>query len=907
MRPELLNSAELGTAPPSVLRRTAQWWAPLLAFAVTGAFVWIATSAVEMQFASSMSRVFDREVAAAGRLMSTPMNDRVGASWAVTRLWNREGPRPVEAWRTNITTQMQRRQGYLGSVWFGADNRLKLAEVREGLDSEAVIAQLRGLLTERDLGTAGSLEPLTLGPHPVFITWSYFDNGDGQGETLFDLEALDVMAERAVDQLALGDSDLRIRSTNQNTLELTPDAQPLATSTAVLAPLSVGEQVITLKGTPGEEYFLELMNPFSTRPLIWFGLLLTIAASILTLTLVRSQATRRSADVANSQLQEQQAMLSAVLSASPDALIITDTNRIIRMVSDGFERIFGYAPKEALGQSAAMLYESEEEFRKKAAHRDNAVRLNMTERMPAQYQRKNGEVFPGESTVGFVRDEQENVVGFTAIVRDMSVSQSLLERITRSEDLLARTNEIARVGGWSLDLETKHLEWSDEVFRIHELPVGEPPAVEDAINFYAPAARQPIRDAIETAMTRGTPWDLELPLMTAKGNPLWVRALGEPVSENGKPVALRGVFQDLTEIRRLRVQREHLFNQAEDLFAIADKDAALVEVNDSWARTLGWQRNELIGKALTDLVHTNDVETVLQSARMPRGDLESTADDVRLRRANGGFAWVSLVTTAPDTESHIYLVARDISERRAMEEALWRRERELRRSNEDLEHFAYIASHDLNEPLRKVRTFGDRLVATQADKLDDKGKHYVERMQDACRRMGDMIAALLTYSRAGGEFERRPVNLNQLLAAVQDDFQLRILETRANVEVDDLPTVQGDDVRLHQLFCNLVWNAMKYAHPDRAPVIRVRRAQAPSETHHCIEVSDNGIGFEVDHAARIFELFQRLHPKETYEGTGLGLAICKRIVDSHGGEISANARPGEGATFTVKLLKMRSQ
>ncbi len=223
----------------------------------------------------------------------------------------------------------------------------------------------------------------------------------------------------------------------------------------------------------------------------------------------------------------------------------------------------------------------------------------------------------------------------------------------------------------------------------------------------------------------------------------------------------------------------------------------------------------------------------------------------------------------------------------------------LKRSNEDLQEFALIASHDLQEPLRKIQTFGD-LLMQRAGGLDERGRGYVERMQNAAGRMRNMIEGLLQLSRVttqGKPFVA--VDLAAVAAEVVSDLNHQVKRTGGSVELGPLPTVQGDPLQLHQLLQNLIGNGLKFHAPDVPPKVKVRGRQLATSME--IRVEDDGIGFEQEYAERIFQPFQRLVVRTEYEGSGIGLAICRRIVERHGGEIHAVSKPGRGAIFIVSL------
>lgn len=239
---------------------------------------------------------------------------------------------------------------------------------------------------------------------------------------------------------------------------------------------------------------------------------------------------------------------------------------------------------------------------------------------------------------------------------------------------------------------------------------------------------------------------------------------------------------------------------------------------------------------------------------------------------------------------------------------------DLRRSNENLEKFAYIASHDLQEPLRKIQSFGDILKAQYTDELGD-GVDYLERMQTAASRMSLLIKDLLTFSRISTRQEMTAsVSLNQVVAEVLDTLEVAIEQSGAQIQVGTLPRIPGDESQLRQLFQNLLSNSLKFRRAETVPVItiqaeRVKAQELPASVrpgrlvpdYHQINVSDNGIGFDEKYIDRIFQVFQRLHTRNEFAGTGIGLAICEKVVTNHGGAITATSKPGQGATFIVYL------
>lgn len=270
------------------------------------------------------------------------------------------------------------------------------------------------------------------------------------------------------------------------------------------------------------------------------------------------------------------------------------------------------------------------------------------------------------------------------------------------------------------------------------------------------------------------------------------------------------------------------------------------------------------------------------------------------------------VLLSPDTaDVHLVGITADLTAHYLFEQELKSKMDALDRSNFELEQFAYIASHDLQEPLRKITSFGERLTSRYQENLGEEGKHYLSRMLGATQRMKLLIESLLSYSRISRPEEPfTPVNLNEVAKNVLSDFELRLAETEAEVEVGPLPTLSSLPTQMHQLFQNLLSNALKFTSPDRKPRLRISSSLlnrqeiaehrfVPGTIYYKITVSDNGIGFESGQSEQIFTLFKRLHGRSEYEGAGMGLAICKRIVENHGGIIYAQSEPGQGASFVL--------
>lgn len=259
----------------------------------------------------------------------------------------------------------------------------------------------------------------------------------------------------------------------------------------------------------------------------------------------------------------------------------------------------------------------------------------------------------------------------------------------------------------------------------------------------------------------------------------------------------------------------------------------------------------------------------------------------------------ALARTSATLREQAAALEREIAERTRNEQRMAENTLELRRSNAELEQFAYIASHDLQEPLRMVASYTELLAQRYQGQLDERADKYIKYAVDGAKRMQRLVNDLLTFSRVGrNERPTQPTDLNEVVGTVLKNLGHAVSKSGATIETRNLPTVMADDVQIGQVFQNLIGNAIKF-HGERAPHIRI---SAENTTGKCLcSVADNGIGIEAQYSERIFQMFQRLHDRETYEGSGIGLAIAKKIVERHGGKIWFESEPGKGTTFFFTL------
>jgi PAS domain S-box-containing protein len=369
------------------------------------------------------------------------------------------------------------------------------------------------------------------------------------------------------------------------------------------------------------------------------------------------------------------------------------------------------------------------------------------------------------------------------------------------------------------------------------------------------------------------------------------------------------------EQRRSEEKYRTLLDNIEEGYYELDLDGRYSFVNDALVYLIDAPKNKILGSYFQHFIDPEYVDRVKQAykaAYQLGGAVHGIEYKVRSKEGLGRYVESSALLSRSTMGDMAGLrgIVRDITARKQAEQYQIER-KVLERSNKELERFASVASHDLQEPLRKIQTLGDRLVTESGEALTREGRGYLERMLTAANRSQTLINDLLSLSRVatqGKPFVR--VDLTKVVREVAVDLEERIEQAGGKVEIDELPTIEADPAQMRQLIQNLVVNGLKFHQPEQKPRIKVssrmfenkRRTLTAGNSDLCqILVKDNGIGFDEKYLDRIFQPFQRLHSSQEYEGTGIGLSICRRIAERHGGEITAKSQPGHGATFIVTL------
>lgn len=512
--------------------------------------------------------------------------------------------------------------------------------------------------------------------------------------------------------------------------------------------------------------------------------------------------------------------------------------------------------------------------------------------------------------------------------RLIGVSHNVTRR-RKLEMLQSQASQLARNGSWEVIFPENKMYWSPEVFEIHEVEGTEVPPVDEGIGFYKEGwVRDRIRFHYERAIEHGEGWDLELPIITAKGNERWVRTIGRPRMKNGVCVSISGSFQDIDELKRIQLN----LSEANERFSlIADVTNEAIYDWDIASNVLFWGKgfstvfgyDPLVSaptiELWTELVHPDDRERVAASldAAIENPKATQWKEEYRYRTSDGRYLYcIDQGGFIRDEEGNaIRMVGsvQDITASKALEDALVTLNRQLASqaqqlatSNKDLEEFAYIASHDMQEPLRMISGFLTQIDKHYADRLDERGRQYIGYAVDGAHRMKRIIQDLLDYARVSrfDDPETR-IDLEELVQEVFELHRTTIDECGATITLGELPVIYSFRTPWLQILNNLIGNALKYRKPDAA--LHIGIDSVVNGGLFALTIRDTGIGIDPQHFDRIFGVFQRLHRHTDYPGTGIGLSLVKKLTETFGGTIEVASAPGEGSTFTLsfpeKLLR----
>ena len=630
-----------------------------------------------------------------------------------------------------------------------------------------------------------------------------------------------------------------------------------------------------------------------------------------------------------------QAPIAISILRGTDFIIETVNEKMVELWGRGTDQLLGKPIFEAMPDAKGQGFEEilQQVYRTGVPYIANERLMELT---------RNGvsEKFYVKFIYKALRDENNAITGIMALADDITEYVEVRQKIQDSETRNKLAIDAAEIGTFELNLNTSEFIYSDRFADIFGYPGMLNLKQTDFLKLIYDEDR-PIRDtALRIALDTGVLF-YEARFIRPNSSVIWLRINGTIIREGQNPTKIFGTVRDITDhkvqamilekkvaerTRNLKKKNEEL-KQSEERFQrmteevqdyailLLDTTGKILNWNKGAEKIKGYREDEIVGRHIETFYLPEDRKSQLPQKLINEAREKGRAvhEGYRIRK-DGTVFWASMALTAlHDNDGNVIgfsKVTRDLTERKLAEDKIKKYNSELEFQNKELEQFAYVASHDLQEPLRKIQMFADLLERNLDD--EEAVKKYFSKINSSAERMSELIKAVLNYSRLSRIDEYYEfIDLNEILRNVLTDFELLIEEKNAKIISDDMPKIKGIPLQLNQLFSNLIGNALKFS--VEAPEIRIRSRvlnyeQVPHNTQlssgsRYLELifSDNGIGFDQKYAAQIFTIFQRLNDKSAFSGTGIGLALCKKIVENHHGHITAKSAPGQGASFQIYL------
>jgi PAS domain S-box-containing protein len=661
--------------------------------------------------------------------------------------------------------------------------------------------------------------------------------------------------------------------------------------------------------------------------------------------------------VAKQKLQEER-FQKLVTEVEDYAVILLDADGTIISWNKGAEKIKGYTAGEIVGRNYRVFYAKED----RDALLPDTLLATATTTGKATHEgwrvRKDGTRFWGNIVITAIHDDEGSIAGYLKVTRDFTERKiaednysNYVEELKIKNDELKQSEEryhkmVTEVADYViilLDKSGKILDWNKGAEKIKGYKADEILGKSFRL-FYSKEDKDSklpeslLKRAEENGSTTHEGWRIR-----KDGTRFWGSvAITTLYNDSGEILGFSKVTRDLTD---KKIAEDKLNNQADELkfknaelqrseeryhrligevqdyaIILLDKEGIIQNWNTGAELIKGYKQDEIVGKSFEQFYPESD-----RRAELPRQLLMQAVEKGkvvhegwRLRKDGSKFWGYVVITALHDDEQEIIgfsKVTRDLTAQKHADDLLKANSIELARKNKSLEllneeinSFAYVASHDLKEPLRKIRAFTSRIE--EASDLQTV-RELANKINNSAIRMQKLMDDLMSYSQLTSDNSSfASINLNEVLKAVRSDLEITIMEKKALIEVDTLPVINAVDFQMHQLFLNLIQNSLKFTASDRAPVIKISATKVPAKKiplgvvndlneYIRISVADNGIGFPAEDAKKIFDVFQRLHPRNHFTGTGIGLAIVKKVMDNHHGFVTADGKPDAGATFDL--------
>ncbi len=613
----------------------------------------------------------------------------------------------------------------------------------------------------------------------------------------------------------------------------------------------------------------------------------------------------------NSLLQESEQQIQTIFDNAPEAVIVMDSEGIIDRWNPTAEEIFGWSANEIIGKpfhEFVIPINQREVYLKGIKHfLIGKKRHVLNTPLELEVINRLGNLFTVSLNISPTLMKGRFL--FIAFARDITENKKAEEKlhhtsymVNNATDAIFASNEDFKITFWNNACQKLYGYDEQEVIGKNALEIikSEHPETSNR------------EDAMNELNEKGS-WSGEVYQYSKNGERIAVLSSNSKLRDKaGKPIGYLSVTRDITQIKNaekeIKRSREFLNSIVENvpnmLFIKDANNLKFIGLNKAGEELLGVSRNDMIGKNDYDFFPKEEADFFTEKDRsVLKGGVLYEIPEEKIHTKNKGVRILETkkipILDEKGKPKYLLGISNDITERILMEEELRQKSAELTRSNKELEQFAYVASHDLQEPLRMVNSYVQLLSSRYKNKLDQDANDFIGYAVDGSNRMRNLINSLLEYSRMNRVKAFEQVDLNKIIKEVLQDLKNRIAENKVTLHVDELPIVFGDHVLLSQLFINLIANAIKFK-GEKDPEISI--AYKKQNDEFLFSVTDNGIGIQKEYAEKIFVIFQRLHSKEKYPGTGIGLAICKKIVERHGGRIWIESEVNKGTTFyfTIK-------